>query len=64
MKYAENETVEAGIRFKTKGGLVVETTGLTMHVESTAVFVHEVEIVEGVGEGNRYYHNLDTAEAA
>lgn len=64
MKYAENETVEAGIRFKTKGGLVVETTGLTMHVESTDVFVHEVEIVEGVGEGNRYYHNLDTAEAA
>ena len=64
MKYAENETVEAGIRFKTKGGLVVETTGVTMHVESTDVFVHEVEIVEGVGEGNRYYHNLDTAEAA
>lgn len=35
-----------------------------MHVESTDVFVHEVQIVEGAGQGNRYYHNLDAAEAA
>ena len=64
MKYSETETVEAGIRFKTRAGLVVETTGVTMHVESTDVFVHEVQIVEGTGQGNRYYHNLDAAEAA
>ena len=62
MEYSKAETIEAGIRFKTKSGIIVETTGITMIVESTDVFVHEVEIVEGIGQGNRYYNNLDTAE--
>ena len=62
MGYAQTEMVDPGLRFKTKGGLLVETTGVTVHIESTDVFVHEVVITEGVGEGDKYLHNLDTAE--
>ncbi len=62
MEYSKSETIEAGMRFKTKSGIIVETTGITMNVESTEVFVHEVEIVEGIGQSNRYYHNLDTVK--
>lgn len=62
MGYAETESVETGLRFKTRAGLVVETTGETQHIESTDVFVHEVVIVEGPGQGNKYFHNLDAAE--
>ena len=62
MSYAESDTVESGLRFKTQAGLIVETTGVTLHVESTNVHVHEVVIVEGEGEGNKYLHNLDYAE--
>ena len=62
LKYSETETVEPGLRFKTKSGILVETTGVTNYVESTDVFVHEVKITEGVGEGNKYLYNLDTAE--
>ena len=29
----------------------------------TDVFVHEVVITEGTGEGNKYLYNLDTGEA-
>ena len=61
MKYSEQEDVEAGLKFKTLSGIVVETTGTTVFVESTDVFVHEVEILEGVGQGNRYLHNLNSA---
>ena len=64
MKYAEQQIVEPGLKFTTLGGLSVETTGASLHVESTDVFVHEVIITEGVGEGNKYWHNLDTADAA
>ena len=63
LKYAETESVEAGMKFKTPGGLMVETTGVTVLVESHDMHVHEVVITEGVGEGNKYLHNLDAAEA-
>ena len=36
------KSIQSGLRFKTRSGLVVETTGATLHVESTKVFVHEV----------------------
>ncbi len=62
MKYSEMNSIEPGLRFKTIGGLIVETTGLTQSIHSVEVYVHEVVIVEGVGEGNRYLHNLDSAE--
>ena len=64
MKYSEMESIESGLRFKTISGISVETTGQTEFVESTEVYVHEVKIVEGVGEGNTYLYNLDTAEQA
>ena len=62
MKYSEMASIEAGLRFKTIGGLIVETTGQSQHIESVNVHVHEVMIVEGVGQGNKYLHNLDSAE--
>ena len=62
MSYAEMDAIESGLKFKTLAGLVVETTGVTQHIESTDVFVHEVVIVEGEGQGNKYLHNLDYAE--
>lgn len=64
MSYADSDSVEAGLRFKTRSGLVVETTGATQHIETNGVYVHEVVIVEGPGEGNKYLHNLDSAEPA
>jgi len=60
MSYATMEEVDAGIKLKTIGGLMVETTGTSIHVESTDVHVHEVVITEGVGEGNKYFYNLDS----
>ena len=62
MSYAEQNSVEQGLRFKTLAGLEVQTTGSTTHIESVNVYVHEVEIVEGTGQGNKYLHNLDYAE--
>ena len=57
------DTVERGLRFKTVSGIIVETTGQTTLVETEQpVYVHEVVIVEGVGQGNKYLHNLDSAE--
>ena len=55
-------SIDPGLRFKTIGGLIVETTGQTQSIASVEVYVHEVVIVEGVGEGNKYLHNLDSAE--
>ncbi len=55
-------SIEPGLRFKTVGGLIVETTGQTQLIDSVDVYAHEVVIVEGVGEGNKYLHNLDSAE--
>ena len=62
MAYAEMGSIEAGLKFKTRAGLVVETTGVSLHVESENVHVHEVVIIEGAGEGSKYLHNLDYAE--
>ncbi len=64
MGYAEQNSVEKGLRFKTRVGLIVQTTGSTTHIESTEVYVHEVEIVEGPSQGMKYLHNLDYAEPA
>jgi hypothetical protein len=63
MKLSEQTEIEAGQRFKTAAGLIVETTGQTTLVQGEeSVYVHEVVIAEGVGEGNKYLHNLDSAE--
>ena len=62
MRYSEMNSIERGLRFKTIGGLIVETTGQTQLIHSVDVYVHEVVIVEGVGMGNKYLHNLDSAE--
>ena len=62
MKYAEMDSVEAGIKFKTVSGIMVETTGSTTLVDSHDVYVHEVVITEGVGEGETYLYNLDAGE--
>ena len=62
MSYSEMEKVEAGLKFKTKSGCVVETTGTSVHLESHDAMVHEVVITEGVGEGHKFLHNLDIAE--
>ena len=61
MKYAEMDSIDAGLRFKSASGQIVETTGKTTHVESTSVYVHEVKVLEGVGEGETFLHNLDFA---
>ena len=62
MGYAEQDSVEKGLRFKTRGRLVVQTTGNTTHIASTNVYVHEVEVLGGPGQGSKYLHNLDYAE--
>ncbi len=64
MSYAEQNSVEKGLRFKTLAGLVVQTTGSTTHIESVNAYAHEVEIVEGPSQGKKYLHNLDYAEPA
>ena len=64
MKYAEMDSIDAGLRFKTRSELIVETTGVTQHIDSTNVYVHEVVIVEGsTGQRYKYLHNLDYAES-
>ena len=63
MAYAEQSSVEKGLRFKTRGGLLVQTTGSTTHIASTNVYVHEVEVIEGPSQGSKYLHNLDYAES-
>ena len=62
MKYSEMSSIEPGMRFKTIGGLIVETTGQTQLIHSVDAYAHEVMIAEGVGKGNKYLHNLDSAE--
>ena len=61
MGYAEEGSIDSGLQFETKSGLKVETTGVTVEVESHDMFVHEVVILDGVGKGNKYLHNLDAA---
>ncbi len=60
--YAEMDSVEAGLKFKTRAGLIVETTGVSQQIENLELHVHEVVIVEGEGQGEKYLHNLDFAE--
>ena len=62
MKYAEMKSIEAGLRFKSASGLIVETTGATTHIENTGDYAHEVKIVEGEFAGETFLHNLDYAE--
>ena len=63
MGYVEMESIEAGLKFKTRAGLIVETTGVTQSIETHEnMHVHEVVIIEGAGEGSKYLHNLDYAE--
>ncbi len=62
MGYAESDSVEAGVKFTSPSGMNVETTGTTVHIDSHDLYVHEVEILDGVGEGNRFLLNLDVAE--
>jgi len=62
LKYSEMASIEAGLRFKTVGGVIVETTGQSQYIESANAHAHDVEIVEGTGKGNHYLHNLDSAE--
>ena len=63
MSYAEMDNVDAGLQFKTRAGLTVETTGVTQRLEHEDIRVHEVVIVEGAGEGSKYLINLDYAQA-
>ena len=62
MAYAEMDSLEAGLKFKTRAGLIVETTGVTQAIENHDMHVHEVVIVEGPGEGSKYLIHLDYAE--
>jgi hypothetical protein len=64
MAYSAQALVEAGLSFKTKSGVLVRTTGKSVRVESHQIFVHEVEVVSGPGQGNRFLHNLDHAQPA
>ena len=67
MKFAEMQTVEAGLKFKTRSNLVVTTTGkslaVTPHGHTEDIYVHEVSITEGANQGQVYWHNLDASEA-
>ncbi len=62
MKYSEMPSIEAGLKFKTQSGLIVETTGVTQNIEAHSLYVHEVVIVEGTGKGYKYLYNPDNAQ--
>ena len=62
MKYSEMNAIEAGIKFSTTSGLIVETTGSSLEIETNGIFVHEVKIIEGDNTGNTFLHNLDMAK--
>ncbi len=62
MGYAKQNSIEQGLRFKTRSDLVVQTTGNTISIASTNGYVHEVEILQGPGEGRKFLRNLDYAE--
>ena len=62
LKYSEMDSIEAGLRFKTIGGVIVETTGATLNIDVRDLFVHEVSVVEGTGQDYKYFHNLDSAQ--
>ncbi|MBM24727.1 MAG: hypothetical protein CL760_03355 [Chloroflexi bacterium] len=62
MEFSKTESIDSGLKFKTISNLMVETTGITEHLEEADLYVHEVKVLEGPGEGNTYLHNLDSAE--
>ena len=62
MAYAEMDSIEAGLKFKTRGGLTVETTGVSQAIEGHDMIVHEVVIIDGPWEGSKYLLHLDYAE--
>jgi hypothetical protein len=62
MAYAQQESVQPGLLFKSASGLLVKTTGHTVLIKSLNIYVHEVEVVEGVGKGDKFLHNLDVAQ--
>ncbi len=61
-KYAEMASVVAGLKFKTPGGLLVETTGKSQVVASHKMHVHEVKITDGASSGQQFLFNLDYAQ--
>ena len=61
MKYAEKASVEAGLAFKSPSSIPIKTTGKTVKIESHNLYVHEVVITEGTGQGNTFLLNLDAA---
>jgi hypothetical protein len=63
VKYAEMANIGAGLKFKSPSGLLVETTGSTQHVASHHLYVHEVVVVEGSNQGQKFLLNLDYAQA-
>lgn len=63
MKYAEMGNIQAGLKFKSPIGLLVETTGTTQHIASHSIYVHEVVVVEGASQGQKFLLNLDYAQA-
>lgn len=62
MSYSETTSVDAGLRFKSPSGSVVETTGTSLHIAAHNLYVHEVVIAEGTGSGYKYLMNLDTSD--
>jgi hypothetical protein len=63
LAYGEMNSVDAGLRFKSPSGSIVETTGTSLHIAAHDLHVHEVVIAEGTGKGYKYLLNLDTSEA-
>lgn len=63
MAYAEQDSIEAGLEFKSPSGLNVKTTGNTVFLDADSMYVHEVEIADGDWEGEKFLLNLDYAES-
>ena len=56
------DSIEADKNFKTPSGISVKTTVNTTLIDAHDMYVHEVEITEGTGQGNVFLLNLDVAE--
>ena len=56
------DSIEADKNFKTPSGISIKTTGNTTLIDAHDMYVHEVEITEGTGQGNVFLINLDVAE--
>lgn len=62
MAYAEQDSIEADLTFKSPSGLTVKTTGSTVFLDADSMYVHEVEIADGEWTGEKFLLNLDYAE--